>query len=195
LHIKIDLKSLAINKASLEDTPFDKYNIDVSLNEIEASETFSKLQFSISFLSEPKNSKIFFDGLVTVKGSESERNSILEQDNEGIPDLLHRIYDELFPMIYMMAKTAQIPSPSIRLSESHEISSSPISKQSEVIEEEPVEEIMEQEPVEKQFETMSRKELNAEYENLDKQYSQNPSTELQEKLERVVRLLQENNAE
>jgi len=111
------VNSLAVKKNKEANFNFVKYDIEVSIEEIENKDTKSKLEFVITLLSEPKNVRLSIDGHVEISGNEAERAVFLEKDENNIPQVLHLIYKELFPLFFMLTKSVGVPCPAYRLSQ------------------------------------------------------------------------------
>lgn len=198
MNIKTEIKSLSASKSKFGNETFYKYDIDVSLNEVETSENQSKLEYSLVFVSDPRNIRIATEGLAIIEGKESERQNTLEQESNGIPKILQMVYDELFPILFMMTKTMQIPSPSIMLSRLSQ-ASEPLESTSEPLNEsentedasedtEPASEasdVLDSDP-----EKMSLEDLQELYAKLDSEYSSNPSDELRSKMDKIGKVIQ-----
>jgi len=130
----VAINSLAISKNKESNSEPLKYNIEVSIEEIENKEDKNKLKYVIVLLSEPKNVRLAVEGTVDISGDQSERTKILEKDENNVPRLLHLIYEELFPVFFMSTKTIGVPCPAYRLSqisEPSEIDESPITEEQE----------------------------------------------------------------
>jgi len=108
---KIELDSLAVSKSEDDLSSFIKYDVDAALDEVTVTEKLSKLKFSFSILSDPKNIRLVVEGFATIEGSESERGKILENDENAIPKILNLIYQDLFANLFMLSKSVQIPCP------------------------------------------------------------------------------------
>jgi len=114
---QVVVNSLAVKKNKEANFNFVKYDIEVSIEEIENKDTKSKLKFVITLLSEPKNVRLSIDGHVEISGIEAERAKFLEKDENNIPQVLHLIYKELFPLFFMLTKSVGVPCPAYKLSE------------------------------------------------------------------------------
>jgi len=115
VHTEVVVNSLGISKNSSK-FDFQKYNIEVSLEEIENRVTSNKLNYGLTLLSNPKNIRISIEGTTSISGTEQECNQALEKDEDGIPRVLHLIYQDVFPTIFMTAKVVGAPCPAYRLS-------------------------------------------------------------------------------
>ncbi|TLY02485.1 MAG: hypothetical protein E6K87_07980 [Thaumarchaeota archaeon] len=113
---KVDIASLTVSKLK-SGMSFEKYNIDVSIDEVENNETGIKLKYKFILLSTPTNAKISVEGFTSIQGSEAEVAKHLAPDERNIPLIVNLIYQELFPLFYMTAKSLEIPCPAYKISE------------------------------------------------------------------------------
>lgn len=118
----IEISSLSVNKLRNSVDDFIKYNIELALDEVENSDLGIKLKYKFVLLSNPTNIKIIIEGLASLPGQESETAKQLEPDERNIPIVVNTIYQEIFPLLYMVSKSMQIPCPAYKLSQ---ISSTP----------------------------------------------------------------------
>jgi len=114
---EIEINTLSINKLKNETADFEKYDIDVALDEVGNNEGSIKLKFKFTLLSNPTNIKISVDGFVSIHGNETEVSKHLQPDQKNVPAIVNNIYQEIFPLVYLITKTMRIPSPAYRLSE------------------------------------------------------------------------------
>lgn len=220
MNTQVVVNSLAISKNSSK-IDFQKYNIEVSLEEIENRITSNKLNYGLTLLSIPKNVRISLEGTTSISGTEQECVQALEKDENGIPRVLHLIYQDVFPTIFMTAKVVGAPCPAYRLthiSAPSEIPESEVSLEEQVpvkdnkssfgqmnpnekgmensIKTETVVESTPEQPVsEKKPEEMSLNELNQLYTKLGSEYQNDPSGEIGEKLQNVSDLIQKRQQE
>jgi hypothetical protein len=113
----IEITSLAVNKLKNSHDDFVKYNIDVSLDEIENNESGIKLKYKFILLSNPTNTKLTIEGIAALFGNDMEISKQLEPDQKNIPNVVNNVYQEVFPLIYIISKSLQIPCPAYRLSQ------------------------------------------------------------------------------
>ena len=161
---KIEVSSLSVNRLKNSHDDFVKYQIDVSLDEVENSESELKLKYKFVLLSNPTNTKISVEGLVSIPGNETETSKQLEPDERNTPMIVNTVYQEIFPLIYVVSKTMQIPCPAHRLSQlspaqqsetkQEEIPKIQEPAQNESVEEPPVPEIKDSHP-ESPFESLN----------------------------------------
>jgi hypothetical protein len=131
---KVELNSLSISKLRNDQNSFVKYDIEAALDEVENTETDVKLKFKFVLLSNPTNTKISVDGIATIFTNQSELPKYLGLDEKKIPHIVNIIYQEIFPLFYVVSKSMQIPCPAYKLSEVSAIdkeSTKPIIEQAE----------------------------------------------------------------
>src|SRR5437867_7970101 len=116
MSLKVDIGSLTVSKLK-SDVPFEKYNIDVSIDEVENNETGIKLKYKFVLLSTPTNSKISVEGIASIQGDEAAVNKYIEPDEKNIPMAVNLIYQELFPLFYVVTKSVGIPCPAYKISQ------------------------------------------------------------------------------
>jgi hypothetical protein len=107
----IEINSLSINKLKTSHDDFSKYDIEVSLDETESSDSGVKLNYKLVLLSNPTNIKINVDGVVSIQGNDSDISKQLESDQKNIPIIVNKVYQEIFPLFYIISKSMQIPCP------------------------------------------------------------------------------------
>jgi len=117
MNTRIEINSIAINKLKDNHDNFIKYDIDVSLDETENTETGIKLKYKIVLLSNPTNTKLTIEGLASLFGNDLEISKQLEPDQKNIPMIVNVIYQEIFPLIFVISKSLQIPCPAYKLSQ------------------------------------------------------------------------------
>jgi hypothetical protein len=117
LNPEIEIVSLSVNKLKNETDEFQKYDMDVSLDEVENKEDSIKLKFKFTLLSNPTNIKLSVDGFVSIHGNEAVISKFLTPDQKNIPAVVNTTYQDLFPLLYIISKGMDIPCPAYRLSE------------------------------------------------------------------------------
>jgi hypothetical protein len=116
---EIEVSNLMFNKASNEEIIFKKYDINVDLEEESSNEEKTVLKYSLDLTSNPKNSVINISGNTTLSGEQSEIEEFLKQENEKTPEVVSLIYQELFPLMYIISKNMKIPSPAHTISQNN----------------------------------------------------------------------------
>lgn len=114
---KVEINSISITKLNNEQKNFIKYNIEASFDELENTETEVKIKYKFVLLSNPTNTKISTDGVATIQGDQTEISKFLSPDEKNIPHVVNNIYQEIFPLFYVLSKSMQIPCPAYRLSQ------------------------------------------------------------------------------
>ena len=127
---KVEIHSLSIAKSKSEQTAFSKYDIEASLEEVGSTDTQTKIKYTLVLLSNPKNTRISVEGQATIFGNQSETSHYLNQDENNIPRIASIIYQELFPLFYVISKSVEIPCPAFKLSHISAPSQSEASPQS-----------------------------------------------------------------
>ncbi len=133
---EVEVSNLMFNKISNEQKNFNKYNINVELEEESSDDEKTILKYSLDLTSNPKNAVINISGNTTLSGDPSEIEKFLKQEDEKTPEVVSLIYQELFPLMYIISKTMKIPSPSHTLSQNIIGESEDHSEKSETINEE-----------------------------------------------------------
>jgi len=114
---EVEVSNLLFNKTSDEPMDFKKYDINVELEEESSNEEKTVLKYSIDLTSNPKNSVINIKGNTILTGEQSEIEEFLKQDEQKTPQVVSLIYQELFPLMYIISKNMKIPSPSHTISQ------------------------------------------------------------------------------
>ena len=201
---QVVVNSLAVKNNKEANFNFVKYDIEVSIEEIENKDTKSKLEFVITLLSEPKNVRLSIDGHVEISGNEAERAIFLEKDENNIPQVLHLIYKELFPLFFMLTKSVGVPCPAYRLSqisaptEGQKIDDSePQTIETPQPEAKPEPQTIEtpqpeasNSPSEMNFESKTTEELTTLHGKLSNDYQTNPSDNLRNEIGKIHAIIQ-----
>jgi hypothetical protein len=118
---KIEINSLSITKLNNEQNSFVKYNIDASIDEIKNTDTEIKLKYRFVLMSNPTNTKINVEGMASIYGEPTDIAKHLSSSEKNIPLVVNTIYQEIFPLFYVISKSMQIPCPAYKL---HQMSTS-----------------------------------------------------------------------
>ena len=127
---KVEIQSLSIAKSKSEQTAFNKYDIEAALEEVGSTDTETKVKYTLVLLSNPKHTRISVEGTSSITGGQAEIAHYLSQDENNIPRIATTIYQELFPLFYVISKSMQIPCPAFKLSHISAPSQSEVSTQS-----------------------------------------------------------------
>jgi len=136
---EIEVSNLMFNKTSDEQINFKKYDINVELEEESSNDQRTVLKYSLDLTSNPKNSVINISGNTTLNGEQSEIEELLKQDDEKTPEVVSLIYQELFPLMYIISKNMKIPSPAHTISQNNVKEFSEDDQKAEITNEKPVE--------------------------------------------------------
>jgi len=131
---KVEISSLFVSKLK-DNATFEKYNIDVSIDEVENSESGIKIKYKFLLLSTPTNSKITIEGLASILGNEAQVTKYLAPDEKNIPNIVNTIYQEIFPLLYVVTKSVEIPCPSYKISQISESAPAPVKSSAQIPEE------------------------------------------------------------
>jgi len=116
---EIDVSNLMFNKTSNEEINFKKYDINVDLEEDFSNDEKTVLKYSLDLTSNPKNAVINISGNTILSGEKSEIEKYLKQEDEKTPEVVSLIYQELFPLMYIISKNMKIPSPAHTISQNN----------------------------------------------------------------------------
>jgi hypothetical protein len=116
---EIEVSNLMFNKTSDDQIEFKKYDINVELEEESSNDQKTVLKYSLDLTSNPKNAVINIAGNTTLSGEQSEIEEFLKQEDEKTPEVVSLIYQELFPLMYIISKNMKIPSPAHTISQNN----------------------------------------------------------------------------
>jgi hypothetical protein len=136
---EIEVSNLMFNKTSDEQINFKKYDINVELEEESSNDQRTILKYSLDLTSNPKNSVINISGSTTLNGEQSEIEELLKQEDEKTPEVVSIIYQELFPLMYIISKNMKIPSPAHTISQNNVRESNEHDEKAEISDEKPLE--------------------------------------------------------
>ncbi len=135
---QIEVSNLMFNKTSNDEINFKKYDINVDLEEEFSNDEKTVLKYSLDLTSNPKNAVINISGSTILSGEQSEIEEFLKQEEEKTPEVVSLIYQELFPLMYIISKNMKIPSPAHTISQNN-VKDEQLTKKSETPNEKPVE--------------------------------------------------------
>lgn len=200
MQFNLDITTLNVNNSDKGNTEFKKYEIDVSLNELNNNENECQLKYGYMFMTSPKGVSVSVEGTIDIKGNSSEIESMYKKDEQNIPNILRLSYHELYPVLFMITKSMKIPCPPYEISKTMQKAQ----ESSEVITEDAIESMPEEtnesdvdtpnkEHDYEKFQSMSIEELTQLQTELNKQNSDNPSEELQNRLKILNDVLNDKN--
>ena len=135
---EIEVSNLMFNKTSNEEINFKKYDINVDLEEEFSNDEKTVLKYSLDLTSNPKNAVINISGNTILSGEQSEIEEFLKQEEEKTPEVVSLIYQELFPLMYIISKNMKIPSPAHTISQNN-VKDEQLTEKSEINNEKPIE--------------------------------------------------------
>ena len=113
---KIEISAISVSRLK-GGVPFEKYHIDVSIDEVENSDLGIKLKYKFVLLSTPTNAKISIEGLTSLSGNENQVAKFLEPDQKNVPMIVNIVYQEILPLLYVLTKSIDIPCPAYKISQ------------------------------------------------------------------------------
>jgi len=114
---EVEVSNLMFNKTTDEPMEFNKYDINIELEEESSNDQKTVLKYSIDLTSNPKNSVINISGNTILSGEQSEIEEFLKQEDQKTPQVVSLIYQELFPLMYIISKNMKIPAPAHTISQ------------------------------------------------------------------------------
>ena len=111
MNAQIELSSIAMSKNDPKIIKLDKYDIEANIEEIDNGEDQSVFKYGFTALSNPKNVRLAIEGIAHIFGDSTERNEILEKDENDVPKILTIIYHELFPTFFLLSKNLNVSCP------------------------------------------------------------------------------------
>ncbi len=113
----VTIKLKKMNAQKLEDASNHKskvlFNVGMSLEEISRRSDSIELSFEFTIETEPSIARISVGGFATLNGSTSEIEKMLVHDpNTNVPNVLTPIYQEVYPALFMIVSTLDLPYPS-----------------------------------------------------------------------------------
>jgi len=116
---EVEVSNLMFNKTSSNQMDFKKYDINVDLEEESSNDQKTILKYSLDLTSNPKNAVINISGNTILNGEQSEIEQFLKQEDKKTPEVVSLIYRELFPLMYIISKNMNIPSPAHTISQNN----------------------------------------------------------------------------
>ena len=107
----MDLNSISMSKNEPTATIINKYDVEAAIDEIENAEAESVFKYDFTVLSDPKNVRLSIDGIARIHGDSIERDELLSKDENEVPKILTKIYQELFPTFFLLSKTLNVSCP------------------------------------------------------------------------------------
>ena len=191
MQFNLGIESFNVNNTAKKKLDFKKYDIDVSLNEIENAGNTCTLKYGFTFSSSPKGIRLTLEGTITINGSPREFENLYQKDAQNMPNILRQSYHEIYPVLFMIAKSMNIPCPPYEISKTMDASLEKIeSQEDETLD---VKSDTNSHTSEKEessiYDSMSTEELTKMQIELNKEYSKTSSEELKSKLDSITDIL------
>ncbi|MDG6960664.1 MAG: hypothetical protein JRN47_08315 [Nitrososphaerota archaeon] len=112
--IAVSVKGIEANKTSdeaNESTPVT-FNVNSSINEADRGPGFLNLKFSMDVETQPAAARVFVSGTAMLKGKDDEIDQLLAaKEADGSPALFMKIYQRVYPTMYLLCGTLKLPYP------------------------------------------------------------------------------------
>ncbi|MDG6902085.1 MAG: hypothetical protein JRM80_09010 [Nitrososphaerota archaeon] len=112
--IAVSVKGIEANKTSdeaNESTPVT-FNVNSSINEADRGPGFLNLKFSMDVETQPAAARVFVSGTAMLKGKDDEIDQLLAaKEADGSPALFMKIYQRVYPTMYLLCGTLRLPYP------------------------------------------------------------------------------------
>ncbi|MDG6919853.1 MAG: hypothetical protein JRN11_07680 [Nitrososphaerota archaeon] len=112
--VEVSVKGIEANKTSDEASESTQvtFNVNSSINESDRGPGFLNLKFSMDIETQPAAARVFVSGTTTLKGKDDEIDQLLAaKEGDGTPTLFMRIYQRVYPTMYLLCGTLRIPYP------------------------------------------------------------------------------------
>lgn len=199
MQFNLSIESFNVNNTAKGNSDFKKYDIDVELNELSNNDNTCMLKYGFTFSSSPKGIRLNIEGIITLNGNSTEFDKIYEKDIQNIPHILRQSYHELYPVLFMITKSMNVPCPPYEISKTMDLSKNAESNEqnktvqseslSESIQESIIEEHNEEKYQDTGYESMSTEDLTKLQIDLSKEISENTSEEIKKKLDDITATL------
>lgn len=112
--VDVLVKGIEANKTSdeaNEATPVT-FNVNASINEADRGPGFLNLKFSMDLETQPAAARVHVSGSATLKGKDEEIDEVLgAKEKDGTPTLFMKIYQRVYPTMYLLCGSLKIPYP------------------------------------------------------------------------------------
>jgi len=115
LVVEVKMKALEASRTVEEATANMEatFNVNSSISESDRTDGLLKLKFSVDLETSPPAAKLRVAGLATLTGREEEIEKLLAaREQDGTPTLFMKIYQRLYPTMYLLCGSMDIPYPS-----------------------------------------------------------------------------------
>lgn len=112
--VDVLVKGIEANKTAdgvNESTPVT-FNVNASINESDRGPGFLNLKFSMDIETQPSAARLHVAGSATVSGKDGEIDTMLSaREADGTPTLFMKIYQRVYPTMYLLCGSLKIPYP------------------------------------------------------------------------------------
>jgi len=91
------------------------FEVDATLTEVKRSTDKIVIKFNISLEPEPSFAKLSVAGLATLQGDAEEIMALIEAQEGKPPRIFMLIYQKIYPTLYLLCCSLNIPSPGPKL--------------------------------------------------------------------------------
>ena len=112
--VEVEIRALEANRTiegSAENLDVN-FNVNATINESDRSEGAMVLKYSIDFETSPAAARLHVTGLAKVAGREEEVEKLVAgREKDGTPTLFMKIYQRVYPAMYLLCGSLKIPYP------------------------------------------------------------------------------------
>jgi hypothetical protein len=88
------------------------FNVNSSISESDSGPGFVTLKYSIDMETQPSAARIFVSGTAKISGKDGEIEQLLgAKENDGTPTVFMRIYQRVYPTMYLLSGALHVPYP------------------------------------------------------------------------------------
>jgi hypothetical protein len=112
--IEVSVKGIEANKTSDEANESTQvtFNVNSTINESDRGPGFLNLKFSMDVETQPAAARVFVSGMATLKGKDEEIEQLIgAKEQDGTPALFMKIYQRVYPTMYLLCGSLKIPYP------------------------------------------------------------------------------------
>ncbi len=112
--IDVQIKGVETNRTAegVDENTEVTFNVDSSISESDRGPGFLALKFSMDMETQPAAARVFVSGTASVSGKEEEIDGLLEsKELDGTPTLFMRIYQRVYPTMYLLCGSLHVPYP------------------------------------------------------------------------------------
>jgi hypothetical protein len=114
LDLDVQLKRVETNRTAegVDKNTEVEFNVNSSISESERGPGFVNLKYSIDLETEPAAARLFVSGNAVIKGSEDDIDQLLAaRERDGTPIVFMKVYQRVYPTLYLMCASLNIPFP------------------------------------------------------------------------------------